>query len=111
MINFISAVEGELTFLDAVIVLAIGMAVIFVTLTVLIGLLHVIRLVVSAIEKPKQAPAAPTASQTAEIQEDEETVAAITAAITCILMDEAQSEGNDEPVVAPFRIKKIKHIH
>ena len=96
MMNFISAVEGELTFGDAAIVLAIGMAVIFITLTVLIGLLYVIKLVVGAIEKPKQVPAAPTATQAAEIQEDEETVAAITAAITCILMDEAQNEGTDE---------------
>lgn len=110
MMNFISAVEIE-TFGEALIVLVIGMAVIFGVLTVLIGLLHVIRVAIGIIEKPKQAPAAPTATQAAEIQEDEETVAAITAAITCILMDEAQSEGNDEPVVAPFRIKKIKQIH
>lgn len=107
MINLISAIE-ELNFGEAVLVLLVGMGIILVVLSVLVGLLYIIRFVVRAIEKPKTAkqvtPVAGGDEQ--KFVEDEETIAAITAAITCILNEEAK-EGE---IVAPFKIKKIKHI-
>ena len=107
MINLFSAIE-ELNFGEALIIVVAGMLIILAVLAVLVGLLYVIRYVVQAIEKePSKATVTETAK--AEIVEDEETVAAITAAITCILQEEAQNEGNDA-IVAPFVIKKIKHI-
>ena len=108
MMNFISAIES-LTFGESLIILLLGMGVIFLTLTVLIGCLYLIRYVVGLIEKPRTVAVTKEEATkvNAEIEEDEETVAAITAAITCILSEE--NKGSD--IVAPFRIKKIKQIH
>lgn len=108
MMNFISAIES-LTFGESLIILLIGMIIIFLTLAVLIGCLVIIRYIVNAIERVNvvSAPQEQATKVVVEIEEDEETVAAITAAITCILSEE--NKGSD--IVAPFRIKKIKQIH
>ena len=109
MINLFSAIT-ELNFGEALIVVVAGMLIILAVLSVLVGLLYIIRYVVNATEKPKKAKAVTSESQKPQVQaaieEDEEVVAAITAAITCIL----QEENNGETIVAPFKIKKIKHI-
>lgn len=109
MINLFSAIT-ELNFGEALIVVVAGMLIILAVLSILVGLLYIIRYAVGAIEKPKKTKAVTTenkeATTPAAIEEDEEVVAAITAAITCIL----QEEANGETIVAPFKIKKIKHI-
>ena len=88
----------------------LGMVVVIGVLAILVGLLYVVRFAIQAIERPKKAKATETPKANAAplpvTDEDEEVVAAITAAITCILSEEA----NGETVVAPFRIKKIKQI-
>lgn len=107
--SLISSLE-KIGFGEALLFMLIGMAIIIAVLSLLVGLLYIIRYAVAAIEKPKKAKAessAPVQTEQSETENDEETVAAITAAITCIL----QSEQKDETVVAPFIIKKIKHIH
>ena len=111
--GILSAMDN-INFGGAVVILVIGMLIILAVLSILVGLLYAIRYVVQAIErekpakKNKQAATEAPAAQ-AEIVEDEETVAAITAAITVMLSEEAANEGS-ENVVAPFKIKKIKHI-
>ena len=108
MMNLISAID-DLNFGEALVILVVGMLVIMAVLSVLIGLLYIIRYAVNALEKPKKVKATEAAATPSEeIVEDEETVAAITAAISCILQEESNVEGTAP--VAPFVIKKIKHI-
>ncbi|MCH5163886.1 MAG: OadG family protein [Clostridiales bacterium] len=109
MINLFSAIT-ELNFGEALIVVVAGMLIILAVLSILVGLLYIIRYAVGAVEKPKKVKSSTPENKEAQVQsaieEDEEVVAAITAAITCIL----QEENNGETIVAPFKIKKIKHI-
>lgn len=107
MNNLISSLEN-IGFGEAMLFMVIGMLIILLVLSLLVGCLYIIRFAVVAIEKPKKS-VTPTEQipVSAEIEADEEVVAAITAAITCIL----QSESKDNTVVAPFKIKKIKHTH
>lgn len=110
MTNIISAIT-ELNFGEALIILLVGILVVFAVLAVMIGFLYIIRYIVNGTDKPKAEKAKVVPSeliQTAKVEDDEEVVAAITAAVTCILQEEANKDGT---VVAPFRIKKIKHIH
>ena len=100
----ISALE-DIGFGEAILFMVIGMLIIMAVLSLLVGLLYVIRYFVAAIERPKKAKSTENLQPTeANIETNEEVVAAITAAITCIL----QSETKDETVVPPFIIKKIK---
>lgn len=105
----------ELGFGDALLILLIGMAMIFLVLTLLVGYLYLGKYVIGSIEKKSKAKEAqkkqlPEHKQGAEAsdEDDDEVVAAITAAITAILIEEANAGEAD--VVAPFKIKKIKHI-
>ncbi len=95
---------------EALLFMVIGMAIIIAVLSLLVGLLYIIRFTVEAIEKKPQktqkADETPVTAVEASADEDE-VIAAITAAITCVL----QSENGGEVPVAPFKIKKIKHIH
>ncbi len=105
--DIISAIK-ELNFGEALLILVIGMVTIMVVLSLLIGCLYICKAVVKAIESGGKKKGSATDTKPVEQQtlEDEELVAAITAAITCIM----QEENKTETVEAPFRIKKIKHI-
>lgn len=114
--NFVSSLE-KINFGEALLFMVIGMLIIIAVLSLLVGLLYIIRYAVAAIEKPKKTKESakseigndngkPAVEVVLSEETDEEVVAAITAAITCIL----QGERGDETVVAPFVIKKIKHI-
>ncbi len=98
----------NISFPEALLFMVIGMLIIIAVLSILVGLLYIIRYVVKLIEKePKKTQNTSEVPQTNIDNEDEEVVAAITAAITAIM----QEENGGETVVAPFKIKKIKHIH
>ncbi len=106
MIGLLSAID-KLNFGEALLILVLGMLIILAVLSILIGLLYIINAVIRRIEKPKKEPAKTADNHAAEpVEYDEEVVAAITAAVTCIMQEE-----RGETVIAPFKIKKIKHIH
>ena len=112
--NFLISSLENISFGEALLFMVIGMLIIIAVLSILVGLLYVIRFVVEAIEKkPKTSACEQTAQLPSEPlpkaeEYDEEVVAAITAAVTCVLQSESGDKGAP---VAPFRIKKIKHIH
>ncbi len=107
MIGLLSAIE-KLNFGEALLILVLGMLIILAVLSILIGLLYINNAVIRKIEKqPKKQPAKAADNHAAEsVEDDEEVIAAVTAAITCIMQEE-----RGETVIAPFKIKKIKHIH
>lgn len=106
--DFILSSFDNINFGEALLFMVIGMVIIIAVLSILVGLLYAIRYIVAAIEKPKktkQQVDEPVPVEDVDVT-DEETVAAVTAAIMCIL----QEEQKDGTVVPPFKIKKIKHI-
>ena len=112
--NLLAIKDLDVSFGDSLIVLLLGMAIVMAVLAVIIGLIKIIKLVLDAIEgnkKAEQVTAAVTQSEPQKqqtVQEDEETVAAIAAAISCML--ESEKQGATADVTAPFVIKKIKRI-
>lgn len=100
----------------ALIYVLIGVGVVFLCLVIIIGLLTLLDLIFRFDlfgkftglfkRKEKQQIAQPTTvsdTTASAVAEDEETIAAITAAISLMLTDET-----GKPV--PFRIKKIRHM-
>lgn len=103
----ISSLEN-ISFGEAMLFMVIGMLIIIAVLSILVGLLYVIRYVVEAMEKNRKQEKATVETPRTDIEtDDDEVIAAITAAIICIM----QNEIGGEVPVAPFKIKKIKHIH
>ncbi len=97
---------------DGFVVFFLGLITIFVVLIVLILFFMLLKLFSGQKkaskdkDNKKPAPAVEPVAQTAREEAcDEEIVAAITAAIACVIANESQ---DGEP--APFVIKKIRHI-
>lgn len=93
---------------ESLIVFFIGMLVIFGVLLILIGFFYLLKYVsIPKAHKKTEPVKTESPEQPSEVLEsdaDAKTVAAITAAIACVLSSE--SGGNSKP----FVIKKIKHI-
>ena len=83
----------------------VGFIIVLLVLALLVGIFYLSGFIFQskAFNKPKKDKAKPTTAQKDDVEEDEEVVAAITAAITCILSSES---GDDVP--PEFVIKRIK---
>ena len=111
--NLFAIKDLDVTFGDSLVVLLLGMLIVMVVLALIIGMVKLIKLILDALEGGKKASevsqAAPAVAVRSEtIQEDEETVAAITAAVAIMLEDESKDGAHE--ITAPFVIKKIKRI-
>lgn len=92
--------NSDLDLLTALLYAVIGIAVVLCVLLILVGLLTVFQKIFAAIGKSDSKKKKETVQvQSASVENDEETVAAIVAAITMIYAEES---GTQE--VAPFKI-------
>ena len=97
--------NSDIDLLMALLYAVIGISVVICVLLILVGLLMIFEKIFSAIgksdaKKQKTKEIEPTA-----VSEDEETVAAITAAIAMIY---AEENGTQE--VAPFTVRRIRQV-
>lgn len=111
--NLLSADEVEkiyLTIPEALLVALVGILIVFAILAVLIGILYLFKLVFGLpIFKDKKDSVNNLEAEMLLQVSDEETVAAITAAINLILESES-AEKTSTAVTPAFRIKSIKRI-
>ena len=98
---FSEALPVKVDFLDSLLILVIGMAVIFTALVVLILTVNGCSLFFKLTGKKKKAEVK-TEPVVVEENNDEEIVAAIMAAITAIYAEES-----DDGEIPPFRVKSI----
>lgn len=100
----------KLTPMETLVTVAMGIVGVFVILLVLIFLLWCFQLIfkfnlLDKIFKKKKQAEAPAMPNAFESSEDEETIAAIMAAVSCVLAEESQTN-----MTPPFKIKSIQRI-
>ena len=95
----------SLSFLDALIVTVVGIAIVFLGLLILIGLIKLLIRLTEGMGKKKEAPAAPAPAPVAaapvaeEVTDDDALIAVITAAVACMM-----EEGS------AFTVRRVRRI-
>lgn len=99
--------KSDYSLTEAALIAVLGIVFVIAVLLVLIGLLMLFNVIFRAIEKKtvKQPAAVAPAEVAPSASEDEETVAAIVAAVSCILQEESE---DGQPV--PFTVRRIKQV-
>lgn len=106
MISFLSDEVAKYTLGEGALLALVGFIIVLLVLALFVGIFILSGMIFKKMDEKKATkPSAPAASTVAESEDgDEEVVAAITAAISCILSEESGEQAPD------FVIKRVKRI-
>ncbi|MCI8612888.1 MAG: hypothetical protein HFE48_04215 [Clostridia bacterium] len=106
MSKYFEFFNSDMSLGKAALIAVLGISVVLVILLVLVGLLTVFEKIFSSLSKKSEAKSKQTANAvSAEDESDEETVAAIVAAVTMLYAEDC---GEDS--VPPFVVRRIKQV-